>query len=273
MSKSEEAMLVALATAYHDANDRMFDQIARLLPVISSIFPHIAVQASSMAPQRSLQLLQQAGAAIEQASAAEPTGAAQLGNVRRLALNLALRSHASVVMYFDFDSLLHWIETYPDELRSVVTNLGAFDMTIIGRTPRAFDTHPESQRVTEAWVNRAFARLTGHAWDVMRSGRGISRRAAETIVAECDDARISTDVSWPLHLLKHGTFTIEGIQVEGTEFETADRYRPEIDHAGDRFAWMEKLDADPRRWAHRCNLARMHMEAMIPYAEPSTRLE
>src|SRR3954451_20696602 len=116
MSQSEEAMHVALATAYHDANDRMFDQIARVLPVISSLFPHIAVQASSMAPQRSLHLLQQAGAAIEQASAAEPTGAAQLGNVRRLALNLALRSQASVVIYFDFDSLLHWIETYPDEL-------------------------------------------------------------------------------------------------------------------------------------------------------------
>jgi hypothetical protein len=250
-------MTVALATAYHDAKDRMFDQIARLLPVISSLFPHIAIQASSVAPQRSLQLLQHAGAAVEQPSAAEPTGAEQLGNVRRFSLKLALRSQATVVMYFDFDSLLHWIETYPDELRSVVANLSTFDMTILGRTPRAFDTHPESQRVTEAWVNRAFARVTGHSWDVMRSGRGLSRRAAETIVADCGDARISTDVSWPLHLLKQGTFTIEGIQVEGTEFETSDRYRPEVDQAGNRFAWMEKLDADPRRWAHRCNLARM----------------
>jgi hypothetical protein len=176
-------------------------------------------------------------------------------------------------MYFDFDSLLHWIETYPAELHSVVAKLASSDMTIIGRTPRAFDTHPESQRVTEAWVNRAFARLTGYTWDVMRSGRGVSRRAAETIVAECDDDRISTDVTWPLHLLKNGTFTIEAIQVEGTEFETPDRYTPEIAQAGDQSSWMEKLDADPRRWAHRCNLARMHLEAMIPYADSSTRLE
>ncbi len=119
-------------------------------------------------------------------------------------------------------------------------------------------------------VNHAFAHLTGYTWDVMRSGRGLSRRAAEAIAAECAEDGICVDVVWPLFLLRKGGFSIHSIAVEGTGFETADRYTPEVAAAGAYEPWLQQLDADPRRWADRLNLAWMHLEAMMPYAGRNT---
>ena len=42
-------MSVTLATAYHDSNDRTYDQIVGVLPTLSRLFANIAVQASSSA--------------------------------------------------------------------------------------------------------------------------------------------------------------------------------------------------------------------------------
>jgi hypothetical protein len=265
-------MTVTLATTYHDAKDRMYDQVVQALPTLTRLFEGIAVQASPAAPRRSLAALADAGARIGQDDPGQSGGAAQLGRIRRAALALALQQQTSFLLYFDFDSMLHWVERYPDELAAVLARIPERDMTIIGRSQRALDSHPHSQRETERFVNHAFAHLTGYAWDVMRSGRGLSRRAAETLVAECAEDRISVDVIWPLFLLRKGDFSIDGIAVEGAEFETPDRYGPEIVAAGGYARWLRQIDADPRRWAQRLDLARMHVEAMVPYAGPDTRL-
>jgi hypothetical protein len=266
-------MTIALATTYHDAKDRMYDQIVQALPALTRLFDGIAVQASPAAPPRSLAALADAGARIGQDDPRQPGGAAQLGRIRRAALALALQQRTTFLLYFDFDSMLHWVQRYPDELGAVLARIPEHDMTLIGRSQRALDSHPHSQRETEVFVNHAFAHLSGYSWDVMRSGRGLSRRAAEAIVAECAEDGISADVVWPLFLLRKGGFSIESIAVEGTEFETPDRYGPEIIAAGGYASWLRQIDADPRRWARRLDLARMQAEAMIPYAGPDTRLE
>jgi hypothetical protein len=266
-------MTIALATTYHDAKDRMYDQIVQALPTLRRLFDAIAVQASPAAPPRSLAALADAGARIGQDDRGQPGGAAQLGRIRRAALALALQHQTASLLYFDFDSMLHWMQRYPDELAAVLARIPEHDMTIIGRSQRALDSHPHNQRETEVFVNRAFAHLSGYTWDVMRSGRGLSRRAAEAIVAGCAEDGISTDVVWPLFLLQKGNFSIDGIAVEGTEFETPDRYGPEIAAAGGYALWLRQIDGDPRRWAHRLDLARIHVEAMVPYAGPDTRLE
>jgi hypothetical protein len=266
-------MTITLATTYHDGKDRMYDQIVHALPALTRLFDGIAVQASSAAPSRSLAALADVGARVGQDDPRQPEGATQPGRIRRAALALALQQQTAFLLYFDFDSILHWVQHYPDELAAVLARIPDHDMTLIGRSRRALDSHPDGQRETEVFVNHAFAHLSGHAWDVMRSGRGLSRRAAQVIVAECAEDGISVDVVWPLFLLRKGGFSIGGIAVEGTEFETPDRYEPEIAAAGGYTQWLRQIDADPRRWAHRLNLARMHVEAMIPYAGPDTHLE
>ena len=265
-------MSVALATTYHDARDRMYDQIQRNIPLLTQIFQGIAIQASIQAPQRSVTMLQDHGAMVERdPSLSQPTET-YLGTIRRQAPLTATQYQTSHIVYFD--SLLHWSDTYHDELIQIMTqHIPTYDMTIIGRTPRALHSHPHAQRETEQLINSLFQHLTGYAWDVMRSGRGFSRRAVDVILTQADDRQISTDVTWPLILLQHSDFALTCVQVEGTEFETGDRYSSEVQQLGGQQQWVNHLDTDPRRWAHRFNLARIHAEAMIPYTGENTRLE
>lgn len=169
-------------------------------------------------------------------------------------------------MYCDADRALHWVCEHPGELTQVAEGLERRDFTVLGRTDRAFSTHPRPQRDTEAIVNHAFRIVSGRHWDVMAGARGLSRRAAAEIVRGCLDDGISTDVSWPLHLDSAGGFSLGYTATEGLEFETADRHGVEIAAAGGHAEWLRQLDEDLPGWLHRLEMARDHLSAMAPYA-------
>jgi hypothetical protein len=238
-----------------------------MLPVFSRQFAGLTVQASHVTHNLSLELLTAAGALVEQETPDGPIGYTRLGRTRRAAIRLALRMGAELILSIDLDRALHWAEYYPQELAATVTGMTEHDFTVIGRTPRAFDSHPRIQRDTEALINHVFSLVSRHAWDVTAATRGLTRRAAEAILTGCLDEGISTDVSWPLFLHKAGEFSIGYLATEGMEFETADRYGEEIAAVGGHAQWIARLDADPRRWAHRVELARIEIEAMLPYSE------
>lgn len=258
-------MTVALAVTYHDPEGRMHRQIKRVLPVLTGIFRGLAVRASHTAHGPSLALLAEAGAVIAQGSPEQAVERFKLGQARRDAIALALQLGCPFILHCDCDRALHWAERYPKELAQVAARVTDYDFTVLGRTPRALDSHPRIQRDTEAIVNHVFATISGHAWDVTAATRGLSRRAAEAILAGCPDGEVSTDVSWPLFLEHTGGFSLGYIATEGMEFETADRYGDEITRAGGLAQWLDRLDADPRNWAHRLDLARVEIEAMTPY--------
>ncbi|HEX6385219.1 MAG TPA: hypothetical protein VF177_11160 [Anaerolineae bacterium] len=256
-------MRVTLAVTYHDPEGRLYETARHTLPVLTEIFDRLVVKASPAANERSLALWQGAGANIERATA---SGLPKLGQVRRATVALALQLDTSFILLCDGDRALHWARYYPQELAAVVAALPDYDFTVLGRSERAFATHPRVQRDTEAIVNLVFAAVSGHEWDVTAAARGLSHRAAEAIVAGCGDDSIGVDVSWPLYLQQSGRFSLGYRATEGLEFETADRYIDEMVAAGGRAQWLARLDADPQRWAHRLHLARLEVEAMIPYA-------
>jgi len=193
------------------------------------------------------------------------TGFSHIGHFRRATVELALQSACDFIFYCDFDRALHWMEYHPQELREVTRQITAFDFTVLGRTPRAFATHPRIQRDTEEIINHVFARITDRAWDVTAASRGLSRRAAEVIVTGCLDDQISVDVTWPLCMQQRGGFTFGYVETEGLEFETPDRFPGEVAQAGGVAAWSEQLDDDPQHWTNRLELARVEVEAMIPF--------
>ena len=188
-----------------------------------------------------------------------------LGKKRRDALALALSLETSHVLYVDFDRLLHWLEIYPEELSQTLNTIPKSDVTIIGRTPRAFASHPRTMRETEEMVNHIFALTTGHSWDMLAAARGFSRKAAQIIVDESKDDAISNDVSWPLLLLQREKLSFNYVKLEGFEFETANRFRDEVKAAGGLEGWLEGLDNDPKRWATRLHYAQLMAEAMKRY--------
>ena len=270
-------MTTALTMVYHDPVGRMLDQLSRTLPAITSIFADVIVQASTAANEHGLRLFEQAGAVISPTRSIPATNGSRwasgagIGRLRRSVVDLAFRhSAASHAIYCDADRVLHWAEFYADEFRSISEAVRAFDFTVLGRTPRAFDSHPRTQRDTETIINRLFGQVSGFAWNDVTSGaRGLSRAAAEVIVANVEDDELSTDISWTMYLHHHSDSSIGYIATEGLEFETADRFAAEISAIG-YAAWLDRLENDPHEWAFRFDLARVEIEALLPYIQNSS---
>jgi hypothetical protein len=257
----------ALAATHHDPEGRLYDQAARVLPALLRIVGGMAVHATYASQPRSIELLERAGALVLQEDSADFSSLPRLGRARRAALELGLRLDTPFLLFCDFDRALHWAERYPDELAQVVASLSERDFTVLGRTERAFASHPRTQRDTEAIVNTVYASVSGRAWDVTAAARGISRRAALAILAGCPEESIGTDVAWPLFIQRAGGFTIGYAATEGLEFETADRYADRVMAAGGLGAWLAQIDADPRRWVDRLEVARVEVEAALEYAD------
>ncbi len=255
---------VALALIHYDPGGALFDQTERVLPRLQQVFPDIALFANAATAPRSIAFLRDHGVRVTAEVA--PVGLNHLGWFRRAAVHLALQGPCPFMLYCDFDRILHWMEYYPQELIAVSAELRAYDFTILGRTARAFATHPRIQRDTEAIINHVFERITDRAWDTGAGARGLSRRAAEAIVSGCLDDQISNDVTWPLCLQQLGGFTLGHIETEGLEFETPDRFPAEVAQAGGVAQWSEQLDDDPQHWATRLELARIEVAAMLPFA-------
>jgi hypothetical protein len=255
-------MSIALAATHHDPDGRLIDQMARMLPALRSIFSGIAVHATDSTDARAFELLTSAGAYVRQAP---PTGHLLIGRARRGAVEFSLQLSSPWIMFCDLDRALHWAEYYPDELSRTAQAITAHDFTVLGRTPRAFLSHPRTQYETETIINNVFARVSGAAWDVTAAARGLSRRAAQTIVSGCAEDSVGTDTAWPLFVQHAGSMTVGYIEAEGLEFETPDRYGQEIEALGGLDSWLEHVDSNVREWALRLDIARAEVAAMQPY--------
>jgi hypothetical protein len=229
------------------------------------VFSGLAIQLTYASPPRSVDLLESAGALVRHETEAQFNSLAKLGAARRAAVELGLRLGAPTLLFCDSDRALHWAERYPDELAQVVAQLPAHDMVVLGRTERAFASHPRVQRDTEAIVNHVYASVSDQSWDVTAAARGMSRRAAEAILAGCPEISIGTDMAWPLFLQQAGGYALGFVATEGLEYETADRFGREIAQAGGLKQWVAQIDADPRQWATRLDLARLEVEAAVSY--------
>lgn len=263
---SAQPSSVALATTYHDPRGVLYTQLQRHLPRLQQIFQGLAVNVSPDLHQPSMQLLTNASVNIvQQARNIEQDGVPALGQVRRAVIGQALTFATPFIMYCDGDRLLHWIERYPDELAAIVAQLPTHDFTILGRTPRAFASHPRIQSDTEAIINQLYQKLSGRPWDITAAARGFSRQAVQAIVDGCPDNSIGVDASWPLFIQQQGGFTMTALETEGLEFETATQYPDAVAAAGGEEPWKATLDADPNHWSFRLNVARVEVEAMLPY--------
>jgi hypothetical protein len=169
----------------------------------------------------------------------------------------------------DFDRALHWMAHYPRELPEVIGGIAEFDLLVLGRTDRAWATHPPYQAQTEPLFNRIFALTTGLPWDVGAGSRGFSRRGAERLLELSKEPTIGIDAEWPLLLLSQEGYAVGYRACEGLEFETADRFAAEIEAAGSYEAWEAEMSADPARWAFRLKLATLIAEAIVRYGRVS----
>jgi hypothetical protein len=261
------AASVVLATTHHDPEGRLYEQTTRVLSQVRELYDGLAVIATLVTPARDLDVLRAAGVDVLTEVADLPVGMHYLGLWRRRVLERALQiaPEAQHVHFCDLDRVLHWVEYYPDELRAVLAAAAEHDFMVLGRTARAFASHPRVQRDTEHLINHAFHLASGVAWDVTAGSRLLSRRAAKTLLAACPDDTVGCDCSWPLFLWQRGGFALAYHETEGLEFETLDRYPEEVAALGGPQAWLAQMDADPGQWAQRLAIAAVEAESAAAY--------
>jgi hypothetical protein len=174
---------------------------------------------------------------------------------RHMVLRMGLETPADFIHYVDFDRLVRWVELRPDELEATVERLQKCDSLVIGRTPVAYATHSKTLIETEWLPNRFFSHWFGREMDFSAGSRGFSRRAAEFILRHSTDMNsLSMDIGWAV-LVKRAGYSLDYIEVDGLDWETADRFR---DRAADEKAQRElaeEIDAKPDSWKWRVKIA------------------
>jgi hypothetical protein len=254
---------VVLAATYHDPQGAMLAQAQRVLPVLHELYDAVVVLATPNTSRQSLDRLHALGVEIDVQQPYQGDGIATLGLVRRDSLDIALRWGASAIHLCDWDRILHWAEFHGDELREVVDAIPRYDLLILGRTERAFGSHPQVQRDTEKLINHVFSMAWGAPLDVGAGARGLSRRAARMLIDLPEpEPTAGNDGAWPLFLARHPELTIGYAATEGLEWETPDRHADEIAAAGGLDAWLAAYDAAPDHWVFRTRLAAYEIEAL-----------
>jgi hypothetical protein len=260
---------VALAAPVHQPDERLAEMIAAQLPALAARYTALVARCSSKTHLTIVDLLRSHGVSVHVGDG-RSAGIYRIGEVRREVIHAGLQAGTSHLQMCDFDRAIHWVAHHPQELDSVIADIPTYDLLVLGRTERAWATHPPYQADTEPLFNRVFALVTGLPWDVGAGSRGFSRRAAEVLLARSQEPSVGVDAEWPLILLQQDGFRTGFRACEGLEFETADRFGPEIEAAGSYQAWEAQMSADPQRWVYRARLALMITEAVLRYGTPMT---
>jgi hypothetical protein len=216
-------------------------------------YPLVVVAASPASDARVTSRLDQLGACIV------PGG--QAGEGRRAALTAAGVDHPA---YFscDFDRWLHWARFWPDELAALperVAMIGGKRISpwyvCLGRTARAFATHPAAQRLPETATNRALSAAAGRPLDAVAGAAWLTPEAAAIVLAGSREPTAATDLEWPALILRHDPGRLRGLRCEGLEWETPDAHTEEIAAAGGLVPWIRATFDTPTMWAARLRLA------------------
>lgn len=251
---------VALAVTSHEKDERLTALAEAQLPALAARYAALVAYCSRETHPALLEALRRHGAVVHLDSS-EASGILQLGIIRRETLRAGLLAGTSHLHLCDFDRALHWSACYPEEMNAVAAEIPSYDLLVLGRTERAWATHPPYQVETEPLFNKVFALVSGRPWDIGAGSRGLSRRAAETLLETSQDLTVGVDADWPLLLMRRGDFRAGYRPCEGLEFETADRFGAEIEAAGSYAAWEAQMSADPRRWVFRLKVALLIAEA------------
>lgn len=186
---------------------------------------------------------------------------------RYLAMEYGLQTNADYLHYADFDRCIRWLETHPDEFVRTVAAVQTADCLMIGRTKAAFATHPQALQKTERIINDVFSHLLGQDLDFSSGSKGFSRRAAEFLVANTSPLHgLGTDTEWPV-LLHRAGFTLTRLDVDGLDWENADRYQDSAASAEQQRREADAYDTNPDHWAYRADVAQQIIEAGLKALE------
>ena len=223
-------------------------RLQRLLPQLEAAYAHLVIVLGAGSDPQVLAALQQderlAVFLVEDWSVGRYT-----------ALQKALEAEGEYIHYVDMDRLLRWVETRPDEWQQAVAAIPKVDCLIFGRTEAATQTHPRALVETEQISNQVVSHLLGREMDVSAGAKGFSRAAAAYLVAQARPAHaLGADGEWTV-LLQRAGFTLDYLEVDGLDWESADQFRERAATAEEQRQVATQYDADLEHWSYRVQVA------------------
>ena len=243
--------MTALAATLHDPEGRLLDALAARAGHLAR-YEGVYVAATATTAPAVADLLTSRGVVVL-------AGDEQIGVARRAALGTAAGAGHADVLACDFDRWLHWAGRFPEELAAVPARLArrrpAAWYACLGRTARAFATHPPVQRAAEGATNRALSLAVGRRLDATAGACWLTREGAELVLRDSVEATNATDLEWPALVHRTDPRRLTFLATEGLEFETAAFYPAEVAAAGGEVAWVRARYERPEVWRDRLRLA------------------
>jgi len=189
-------------------------------------------------------------------------GDVSVRSVYSAALERSLKESPEHVFYCDLDRLIHWVKTYPEEYRRTRRKALEYEFLMVGRTPRAFQTHPRTQTCTETIANIVASRVLGFkdTRDVIGVGWGLSSSLIKSLLSTPEKNSFGFYCGWPVIAWRNSARKAY-VEVEGLEWETRDRYEHEIAIEGYE-EWLRKF-MTPKEWERRTLILKDSVETLL----------
>lgn len=215
-------MNVGLICVTHDPSGKNIDLVKKHSYILRQIYSDLFITVSEETGKNQIEELKKNKFNLR---VIPKKGAA---HARREVLRFGLNGSNEHFHYCDFDRLLTWADRYSNELKEIPSEICKYDFVILGRTERAFNTHPIEWVETEKITNRIFSLELGQEVDITAGSCGFSRESA-LLIAEYSKDRV-TDAEWPMIVHRIGHMKVGYRAVEGLEYqEDINGYTRQID--------------------------------------------
>jgi hypothetical protein len=202
---------IALLTVTHDPKGKNIKLFKEIQKDIESIYGELFITISD---QSSLELIKEMEKSKFNVKVISKRGAAE---ARREVVNFGLSGNSQYYHYCDFDRLLTWGKNYLNELKTILTKVSNHNYLILGRTERAFNTHPEAWIETEKITNKICSLELNKEVDITAGSCSFSRECAEYINKYSKDKM--TDSEWVMIIHRIAKLGVDYCVVEGLEYQ------------------------------------------------------
>jgi hypothetical protein len=201
---------IGLLTVTHDPKGKNILLLNELHKEFEKIYGELFITISEESSAELVEAFKNTGFKVKIIS---KRGAAE---ARREVVKFGLSGESEFYHYCDFDRLLTWGKNHLTELRNLVTIVPIHDYLILGRTERAFHTHPESWIETEKITNKICSMILSKEVDITAGSCSFSRKSAEYINQYSEDRM--TDAEWAMIIHRIAGLEVDYTAVEGLEY-------------------------------------------------------
>ncbi|MBD3196337.1 MAG: hypothetical protein GF317_14860 [Candidatus Lokiarchaeota archaeon] len=255
---------IQIASTLHEPEFRLKDVFQRTTAFIKRHIPHIYLSYTSQTSEEVVSALSNEGIICKVTPNDDQV------NTYNYAVKLCIDNWkdniSKRIFYIDFDRLLHWINFYPEELIKIIGMVDEYDFLHIGRTARAFETHPKTQKRTEGVINNLGSKVLEEKRiiDIISVNFAFSKRLAKIIIDYSYSTAVGFYCTWPIILWKNAN-NPSYVEVEGLEWETPDRFKHIISEIGyDK--WLNDFQS-PQEWEKRVRFIQECEEELLNLIE------